>query len=104
LASLPGQLGLTFAFRAVLESRELREKHGLKLRLTTSMGDHIAALEVSFRVEDPEGRTEEAALAVPVPLHPFRIEKAGLYLIEVTFDERAIGTFPVRIEHPFPAE
>jgi hypothetical protein len=98
--SVDGGLPVTFAFRAVLESRELRSTHTLHLELTDSAsGDAVAAVEVNFvRTEDTESGALEAGLAAPVPLQMFQVPRPGLYLLEATLDQRRLATLPLRVE------
>jgi len=56
------------------------------------------SLEITFHNPDYGSATEEAALAVPVPLEPFEIQRIGRYLIEADLDRTTLGTFPLRVE------
>jgi hypothetical protein len=62
---------LTFAFRAVLEPKEVRPEHRLHLQLTNRHGDPQLSLFVEFRTQDIDALTEEAAIAAPIPLYAF---------------------------------
>lgn len=94
---LPLHLPVTFAFRAVLETREQKAEHILRVRLTEPTGKPLSELEVPFyRLED---RTveRETALTAPVPLSGLEVARAGLYLVEATFDRHNVVTLPLRV-------
>jgi hypothetical protein len=94
----PSRLPMTFAFRVVLEPRELRPRHALSIRLVDPVGDAVyGRLQLTFEVEDPAAAREESALATPVPLGAFEVPGPGRYLIEADFDKQRVGTFPLRI-------
>lgn len=103
----PAPLPLTFAVRVVLDTRELRDQHTLRLELVDAVGEERveAAAELIFRVA-PESRqlTEEAAFAAPVPLSGFQITRSGKYLIKARMDNHTLGTFPLRVTGPALAE
>jgi hypothetical protein len=95
----PQHLTMMFAFRAVLESREQRPRHMLRLRLTDLDGRALAQAEVVFtlREEAEIVSGEEAAVAAAVPLSSFAVPRAGQYLIEANFGQQNVGTFPIRV-------
>jgi hypothetical protein len=94
---LPIHLPITFAFRAVLESREQKAEHILRIRLTEVTGELVSELEVPFRRLVDHDPFEETALNAPVSLSGMEVHRAGRYLIEATFDQRSIATFPLRV-------
>jgi len=96
LREFPGRLQITFAYRAVLESRELRNTHVLKLSLVDARNGFRSSAEVIFtRGTDPA--YEEAALSAPVPLDIFEVPQPGTYLLEASLDNHAFGTYPLRV-------
>lgn len=97
---LPGALPITLAVRVVLETRELRDRYVLTLNLKTIPEEKtVQGAEVAFEVQKRDGqREEEAALAFAIPLGIFEITKPGRYLLEATFGDRRLGTFPLRVE------
>jgi hypothetical protein len=95
----PQHLSVTFAFRAVLESREQRPEHMLRVRLAEPEGRSLGHAEVLFTLAEGESIVsgEEAAVSVPVSLTGFAVDSPGLYVIDATFDQRNVGTFPFRV-------
>ncbi len=103
-ARLPGPLAITYALRAVLESRELqRTEHHLRLRLTDFAGEQVGNATLTFTMQDPARVGEEASVSVAVPLTPFVIERAGRYLLEASLDHQALPTLPLRVAVQGPA-
>jgi hypothetical protein len=98
LVDFPRPLPVTFAFRAVLESRELRDRHTLSLEIVNYAGDVEATAELVFEVQDSKPSTEEAALTAPIPLGGFTVNRPGKYLIKATLDGRVVGTFPLQVD------
>jgi len=103
LSMLPAPLQVTFAFRAVLDTRELREQHRLGIHLLDSTEEHThARLEVAFQTDgDPTGA--EVALSLPVPLSGFIAPRPGQYLIRGWLDQQALPTLPLRVTGPIAA-
>jgi len=103
----PAPLPITFAFRAVLETRELHEQHALHLELINMYEQERieAAADLVFYV-GPERQqlTEEAALAAPVPLSALVIQRPGRYLIRASFDTHILAMFPLRVNAVEPAQ
>lgn len=95
----PARLPVTFAFRVVLESREIRESHTLRLELSDSTtGDVEGEVRLSFqRAEGVETPFVEAALVAPVGLGVFEVTRTGLYLVAASLDQTRIATLPLRI-------
>jgi hypothetical protein len=99
MTQLPGGLPVTFAFRVVLETRELRDRHKLHLQLMDYSSDRATGeLEINFRIEDPESATEEAALAAPIPLNVLEVPGPGRYVLEASFDSKRIVSIPLRVD------
>jgi hypothetical protein len=97
-ADFPLHLPMTFAFRAILDSREQRPRHTLRLRLTDFTGRPLAEIEVFFHLlEGQQLGEEETALAIPIPLSSFELKGPGRYLIEASLDQTTVGTFPLRV-------
>jgi hypothetical protein len=100
LAPFPTPLPLTLASRVVLEPRELQPGHLLRVRLLDNMEREVAKFQVMFEVLGEIDRREEAALPAAVPLQGLVVTQPGKYLVEVTLDNRAIGSFPVQVKSP----
>jgi hypothetical protein len=98
LTELPAPLPVTFAFRAVLETRELRPRYQLLLSLLNYNGETQGVIEANFEVTGEPPSAEEAGLATPISLRPFVVSQTGKYLIEASLDNHAIGNFPLRVE------
>ena len=94
---LPSNLPLIFAVRLVLEPREVKSSHTIRVELSTDQDATIATLEVLFQVADKLPPTEEVALSAPVSLAPFQISHGGRYLLKASFDERVLGTYPLKV-------
>jgi len=92
----PGRLQVTFAYRAVLESRELRAQHVLRLSLVDARNGFRTSADVIF-TRDEGPAYEEAALSAPIALDIFEVPQPGVYLLEASLDDRAFGTYPLRV-------
>jgi hypothetical protein len=100
LREFPASLPITFAFRAVLESREIRPSHTLRVELTDSTTEHVeAALETNFTFSSEETEIPpEAAAVAPLPLNAIKVSRPGLYLLQASLDQHHIATLPLRVD------
>lgn len=98
LSSFPAPLPLTFAFRVVLETRELRPRYTVQLDLLKAPQEtEQGRVEVVFEVApDAPQPPEEAAIAAPIPV-PFSVTGPGRYLVRATFNNQTLGNFPLRV-------
>lgn len=99
-SAFPATLQITFAFRAVLDSREAKDSHLLRVVLRNAVDDlEVASEGITFERSPGEPIVGEAALTTAMFLGSFVVPKAAQYLIDVSLDQRNIVTIPLRVEH-----
>jgi hypothetical protein len=99
LLEFPSPLPLTFAFRAVLEPRRLKDMHVLLIDVSDTRDGFRSSVELTYtRAEGTAQPTSEEALSTPVSLETILIPHPGTYLVAASLDQWAFGTFPLQIE------
>jgi len=99
VAEFPAALPVTFAFRVVLEPRELRSEHRLRVQVMDYSADKVLGqFQFDFRVQKPDPVREEAAFAAPIPLEVLRVPAPGQYVFEATFDHTRLASIPLRVQ------
>lgn len=98
-SAFPAPLNVTFAFRAVLESREAGNRHTLAVIVKDAVSEReIATSSVFFaRIEDGEPTPEEA-LVFPLSLDDIKVPHSGKYLVEASLDNNTFVTIPFRVD------
>jgi uncharacterized protein DUF6941 len=98
--SFPHYLHVTFAFRAILESREVRDAHELRVAVRDAQNDvEVAQTGVTF-TRGPDTGAPETALVFPVSLEGVEIPRTGLYLVDASLDATHVASIPFRVDFP----
>jgi hypothetical protein len=95
---LPAQLPITLALRVVEESREIRPGHTVLIELFSYTSQVVASMSLQFLIDPEAPITGEGALAAPIPLHSFTVERAGRYTVKVSLDTTVLAELPLKVE------